>query len=177
MWAYIYIRLIVGTCFFSLTIKAGQNDQALRRSVSDVSVEMDRISKDFNCMVQINEVERSVCECCGMSEDYTPAYVSSIKDFYCGKWVCGLCSEAVKEHQNRTPKVTMNEALDSHMAFCKKYNRTTRLNPKLSLAEEMRDIAKRSSQHKNFKNFPLTKIARSTSCNPRIEFQIPPERE
>lgn len=159
--------------FFILPFKAGQNDQALRRSVSDVSTEINRISKDLNIMVKINEAERAECECCGMSEDYTPAYISSIKDFYCGKWVCGLCSEVVKEHQNRTPKIPMNEALDSHMAFCKKFNRI-RLNPKLSLAEAMRDIVKRSSQHrKNSKNLPLTKIATSTSCDPRIDIQIP----
>nr|CAD1829842.1 unnamed protein product [Ananas comosus var. bracteatus] len=42
------------------------------------------------------------CECCGMSEDCTPKYISRIREAFCGKWVCGLCAEAVREQQKKS---------------------------------------------------------------------------
>ncbi|KAJ0970396.1 hypothetical protein J5N97_023273 [Dioscorea zingiberensis] len=98
-----------------------------------------------------NEAEMLECECCGMSEDCTPTYIRSIKDYFGGKWVCGLCSEAVNEKVKRTPGLAIDEALENHVAFYKQF-KTIWINPKLSLASAMRDIAKKSSQNRNPNN-------------------------
>ncbi|XP_077252482.1 uncharacterized protein LOC143891863 [Tasmannia lanceolata] len=149
-----------------------QDFQALRRAVSDVSMEMEKFSKDLKHINKVTGVERAECECCGLCEDCTPAYIGHIKDTYSGKWVCGLCSEAVKEHLNKAPWIAMEKAVESHTVFCKKFNKTTRLNPKLSLARSLRDAMKISFQHRNSKSMSASKIARSSSCVPRIGIQI-----
>ena len=110
------------------------------------------------------------CECCGMSEDCTPTYISRIKAFFCGKWVCGLCAEAVKEKMKRHPALAMEEALQSHASLCKQFN-ATRLNPKLSFAGAMRDIARKSSLRRSSSDDQcgLPKIGRTMSCVPRFD--------
>ncbi|KAL6620553.1 hypothetical protein ACP70R_035692 [Stipagrostis hirtigluma subsp. patula] len=93
---------------------------------------------------------RSVrCECCGMAEECTPTYIGRVRERFQGKWVCGLCGEAVKERQAREPALTVAGAVDAHAALCERFNTTVRLNPKLSLASSMRDIARKSSQHRS----------------------------
>ncbi|PKA46834.1 hypothetical protein AXF42_Ash015728 [Apostasia shenzhenica] len=91
-----------------------------------------------------------------MQEECTPEYIAGVRELFCGRWVCGLCSEAVKEIMRKrrnivilAPAAVLEEALASHTAFCEQFNRTTRLNPKLSLARSMRDIARKSSQHRS----------------------------
>ncbi|XP_008794168.3 uncharacterized protein LOC103710282 [Phoenix dactylifera] len=118
--------------------------------------------------METNEVQMVECECCGMSEECTPTYIGRIKGFFCGKWICGLCSEAVKEQTRRNPGVAKEEALESHMALSKKFNRTVRLNPKLSLAGTMRDIARKSSQQRTSMGHCASKIPRNMSCGPRM---------
>ena len=142
-----------------------ENQQKLRKVVSDVSSEMDKYYNNWDStnMDAIEEVQQVECECCGLREDCTAAYISEIEERYCGKWVCGLCSEAVKERQRRAANVGMEEAQRSHKEFCDKYNFTTRLNPKLSLTLSMRDIAKRSLERRDFKGLNATKLGRSTS--------------
>ncbi|GAU14246.1 hypothetical protein TSUD_308060 [Trifolium subterraneum] len=74
-----------------------------------------------------------------------------VEEDHCGKWLCGLCCEAVKERVRQNCKVTMQDALDYHREFCQEYIATIRLNPKLSLTLSMRDIAKRSLEKRKFK--------------------------
>ncbi|KAG4141735.1 hypothetical protein ERO13_D06G091900v2 [Gossypium hirsutum] len=109
---------------------------------------MERYIKTASSSTEIDdEVKQAECECCGLEEDCTADYIRRVKGRHCGKWVCGLCSEAVNE-------------------FCQRFNSTTRLNPKLSLTCAMRDIAKRSNQNRS-SNTP-NKIGRSNSCVPKI---------
>lgn len=123
-----------------------------------------------------NEVESIGCECCGMSEECTPTYIERVKELFGGKWICGLCSEAVKEQMRRSNSDTMTkeEAMRSHMSLCSKFNRTIRLNPKLSLAVSMRDIARKSSeQRRSIKATPPgSMIVRAISCGPRLDVDI-----
>ncbi|XP_040380591.1 uncharacterized protein LOC107304272 isoform X2 [Oryza brachyantha] len=115
---------------------------------------------------------RSVrCECCGMAEECTPRYIVRVREHFHGKWVCGLCSEAVKERQKREPALTVDGAVDAHAALCQRFNSTVRLNPKLSLASSMRDIARKSCQHRATAAATAAvpsvcsgAIARTTSC-------------
>ncbi|XP_008810661.2 uncharacterized protein LOC103722023 [Phoenix dactylifera] len=140
-----------------------KTDQGLRRVHSDIPVKTDNNIEELNWAMSTNEVEMVECECCGMSEDCTPTYISRIKEFFCGKWVCGLCSEAVKEMVKRTPALTMEDAIDSHTALCKNFN-TTRLKLKLSLAGATRDIARKSFERRTSKDSYGSKISRTVSC-------------
>ena len=92
---------------------------------------------------------RSVrCECCGMAEECTPTYIGRVRERFQGKWVCGLCAAAVTERQAREPALSVAGAVEAHAAMCERFNSTVRLNPKLSLASSMRDIARKSGQHR-----------------------------
>jgi hypothetical protein len=83
-----------------------------------------------------------------MAEECTPTYIGRVRERFQGKWVCGLCAEAVKERQAREPALTVGSAVAAHAAMCERFNSTVRLNPKLSLASSMRDIARKSSLHR-----------------------------
>ncbi|KAG6488226.1 hypothetical protein ZIOFF_056985 [Zingiber officinale] len=122
------------------------SQKELRRTYSDLILsESSSAAKD---------IERVECECCGIWEECTPMYIEKIRGLFCGRWVCGLCSEAVKEEgSNQRPQkqgsaeMEMEAALQSHMAVCRSFKSTTR-NPQLSLASAMRDIAKKSFQQR-----------------------------
>jgi len=85
------------------------------------------------------------CECCGLAEECTSAYIEQTKKIFCGHFVCGLCSEAVKEESRRLgPEAGMEDALLSHMKICIKFNTFTRADPAAHLAMAMRQILRRS---------------------------------
>lgn len=141
----------------------------LRKAVSDVSSEIDKYYNELELereqLGTIEEVEQAECQCCGLKEECTIVYITKVKECYCGKWVCGLCCEAVKERVGRSPnKVAMQDALNSHRDFCQEYNATTRLNPQLSLTLSMREIAKRSLEKRKSKGLSITQLTRTTSC-------------
>ncbi|XVE71009.1 hypothetical protein DITRI_Ditri10aG0115400 [Diplodiscus trichospermus] len=145
------------------------NEQRLlRKVVSDVSSEMEKYIA-LECPAVDDQVKQAECECCGLKEDCTTDYITRVKGCHCGKWVCGLCSEAVKERLCRAPKTAIQDAVSFHREFCQKFNSTTRLNPKLSLTCAMRDIAKRSHENRSSQNSSATKIARSISCVSKID--------
>ena len=150
----------------NLFTKQEQNQQKLRNAVSDVSKEIGRYYNELELekkLGAIEEVEQAECQCCGMKEDCTTVYITEVQECYCGKWVCGLCSEVVKERVGRSPKVAMQDALNSHRDFCQEYNATTRLNPQLSLTLSMREIAKRSLENRKSKGLSIKKLSRTSS--------------
>ncbi|KAH7853436.1 hypothetical protein Vadar_002373 [Vaccinium darrowii] len=68
------------------------------------------------------QVEMVKCESCGLTEECTLAYISRIRERYNGRWICGLCIEAVKYEVLRSEKlITTEEALNRHVDFCKKF--------------------------------------------------------
>nr|GMD87125.1 uncharacterized protein LOC109163807 [Ipomoea batatas] len=74
------------------------------------------------------DIELAKCECCGLKEDCTQAYISEVKEKFDGKWLCGLCSEAVRDEiirGNNTSRhmmfVGIEDAVKAHMSFCRKY--------------------------------------------------------
>ncbi|KAL6985464.1 hypothetical protein U1Q18_018839 [Sarracenia purpurea var. burkii] len=148
-----------------------KNGERLRKVVSDASIEIEKIGKDLEAIAKIEEVEQAECECCGLKEECTPDYIAKIKDSHSSKWVCGLCSEAVKERLIRHPKTAIDEALSTHRNLCQEFCRT-RLNPKLSLTSAMRNIARKSWEKRNSNNSsPASKIGRSYSCFPDIDLR------
>ncbi|KAK9293307.1 hypothetical protein L1049_021299 [Liquidambar formosana] len=77
------------------------------------------------------EIESAKCECCGLKEDCTQDYISEVKAKFKGKWLCGLCSEAVKDEVNKEKQqFEVDEAVKAHMSFCSKF----RLNPAVRVA-------------------------------------------
>lgn len=124
-----------------------------------------------------SEVETVRCACCGVAEDCTAAYIGGVRSAFCGDWVCGLCAEAVKERMRRDPAGGVEAALGSHEAECRDFNATTMVNPTLSLAGSMRNIARRSfdrrtrtskscqDRHLHAAASKAVALARSVSCN------------
>ncbi|KAF3439700.1 hypothetical protein FNV43_RR17978 [Rhamnella rubrinervis] len=68
------------------------------------------------------EVECVKCDSCGFTEDCTPAYILRVRERYQGRWICGLCIEAVKDEVLRSDRlISTEEALNRHTSFCKNF--------------------------------------------------------
>ncbi|KAK3042166.1 hypothetical protein RJ639_001286 [Escallonia herrerae] len=88
------------------------------------------------------DIEMAKCDCCGLKEDCTQDYISEVKANFDGKWLCGLCSEAVRDEVNRGNKqFGTEEAMKAHMSFCRKY----KSNPAIRVADGMRQMLRRRS--------------------------------
>ncbi|KAL2614005.1 hypothetical protein R1flu_025697 [Riccia fluitans] len=90
------------------------------------------------------------CECCGVTEECTSAYVARVRAVFCDRYVCGLCAEAVKEERGRLPSASMEEALHAHMLVCAQFNHAARADPLAQLAavaELMRQIFRKSNSN------------------------------
>ncbi|XP_020227742.1 uncharacterized protein LOC109808952 [Cajanus cajan] len=75
------------------------------------------------------EVECVKCDSCGFTEECTPAYISRVRQRYQGRWLCGLCVEAVQHEVVRSDSViSTEEALDRHISFCREFRSSTVLN-------------------------------------------------
>lgn len=84
------------------------------------------------------EVEAARCECCGFTEECTPEYIAAVRAQYLGRWVCGLCAEAVGDEVRRAgagagAAITTAEALDRHGRFAREAPRA----PGKKAAEEL----------------------------------------
>ncbi|KAG8636062.1 uncharacterized protein LOC110604117 [Manihot esculenta] len=72
------------------------------------------------------EVESIKCYSCGFREECTPAYISRVRERYHGRWICGLCIEAVKDEVLRSDRlISTEEALNRHISFCNKFRSCT----------------------------------------------------
>ncbi|GMJ07276.1 hypothetical protein like AT5G20670 [Hibiscus trionum] len=62
------------------------------------------------------------CESCGFTEECTFSYILHVRERYQGRWICGLCIEAVKDEALRSDTlISTEEALDRHIRFCNKF--------------------------------------------------------
>ncbi|KAK8641836.1 hypothetical protein V6N13_011209 [Hibiscus sabdariffa] len=165
---------------------------SLHRTVSDISFQLNKqvldnyketAAADENQLPPISEVEDAKCECCGMSEECTPEYIERVRNKFLGKWICGLCAEAVKEEMEKNGG-KIEEALSAHMNTCARFNKFGRAYPALLTAEAMREILRKSSREgkslraKSFSPRDRSGaqknggIARSSSCIPAITRDI-----
>ncbi|KAG4961532.1 hypothetical protein AAZX31_13G336100 [Glycine max] len=151
------------------------SDHHIQRTISDMSFELTKEGIDLT-LPPITEVVDAKCECCGMSEECTPEYIERVRDKFLGKWVCGLCAEAVKEELEKNGG-KKEEALSSHMSACVRFNKYGRAFPVLFQAEAMKEMLKKNKMEgRRAKSFnPRDKggyykggIARSSSCIPAI---------
>ncbi|OAY76064.1 uncharacterized protein LOC109721059 [Ananas comosus] len=94
----------------------------------------------------IMEIESAKCECCGLREDCTQEYIKEVKDGFGGKWLCGLCSEAVRDEVRERRKKGniggLEEAVHAHMSFCGKMIKS---NPAVRVADGMKQMLRRRS--------------------------------
>ena len=90
------------------------------------------------------DIELAKCECCGLKEDCTQDYIADVKAKFDGKWLCGLCSEAVRDEvagKGGKSQLGTEEAVRAHMSFCRKF----RSNPAVRVADGMRQMLRRRS--------------------------------
>ncbi|KAL6856273.1 hypothetical protein ACP4OV_019075 [Aristida adscensionis] len=67
------------------------------------------------------EEEEVACECCGFTEECTAPYIAGVRARYGGRWICGLCGDAVGEELGRaSPPISPAEALDRHACVCRR---------------------------------------------------------
>lgn len=154
----------------------------LQRTRSDISFELSRASEAIEEIAAvagelppISEVEDTKCECCNMSEECTPEYIERVRAKFSGKWICGLCSEAVKEEVGKNGGKS-EEALITHMKACARF-KSLRASPLLFQADAMRQILKKSTARAKSLS-PRDKelglkgkpggITRSSSCIPAM---------
>ncbi|CAL4888992.1 unnamed protein product [Urochloa decumbens] len=90
------------------------------------------------------EVEDARCECCGMSEECTPAYIGAVRRRFSGRWVCGLCAETVAEEAGKRGG-DREAALAAHTAVCRRFNGFGRTHQALFQADAVIDIVRRLS--------------------------------
>ncbi|KAE9605828.1 hypothetical protein Lalb_Chr10g0101431 [Lupinus albus] len=124
-------------------------------------------SATSSILVAQNEVEFAICDCCGLTEECTPAYIERIRERYNGKWVCGLCAEAVKDEIVRSERfIGTEEALTRHMNFFQKF-KTSRppTNPTVHLISAMRQILRKSLDN----NSPRVRSTPATPTKIHIE--------
>ncbi|XP_060184029.1 uncharacterized protein LOC132613783 [Lycium barbarum] len=112
------------------------------------------------------EIELAKCDCCGLKEECTVDYISEVKGNFEGKWLCGLCSEAVRDEVNRGKKqqfLEMEEAVKAHMSFCRKYKSN---NPAVRVADGMKQmLRRRSGDLSKTSSSPSKKYTRSISTS------------
>nr|XP_043617997.1 uncharacterized protein LOC122589736 [Erigeron canadensis] len=156
------------------------SSDGLKRTVSDMSYELKKEAIDINSLSTISEVVDAKCECCGMVEECTPEYMEKVHNRFLGKWICGLCSEAVKEEMEKNGG-NKEEALSSHMNTCVRFNKLDRAYPVLCQAEAMRNLLKKTTlrakslsprEHHGQGIKKAGGIARSSSCIPAITKEI-----
>ncbi|XP_016647490.1 PREDICTED: uncharacterized protein LOC107880477 [Prunus mume] len=64
------------------------------------------------------EEELVKCYCCGLTEECTPEYIAMVKEQQQGRWICGLCAEAIKEENSRSHRgLSDEEAMKRHASF------------------------------------------------------------
>ncbi|KAK6131863.1 hypothetical protein DH2020_034386 [Rehmannia glutinosa] len=123
-------------------------DVVVEKELNDHVREMGN-SQGFQLKLQPPMTSMRLNECCGLSEDCTRGYIRLTRARFYGKWVCGLCSEAVNEESYKLGgirNIVREEALNAHMNVCRAFNRTIRVNPAMSLAYAMSRILRTSSQ-------------------------------
>lgn len=106
------------------------------------------------------DVDFAKCDCCGLTEECTLSYIETIRQRYQGKWICGLCAEAIKDEIIRCEMlISAEEALNRHLNFCKNFSSSIPpSNPTVHLIAAMRQILRRSLES--------PKLLRSMSSSP-----------
>ncbi|KAJ6698263.1 hypothetical protein OIU79_011730 [Salix purpurea] len=81
----------------------------------------------------------------GCGKECTPAYISRVRERYGGRWICGLCAEAVKDETCRAKTdISTDEALKQHTKFCQQFRSSTPpRNPTEELISAIKQLLRR----------------------------------
>ncbi|KAF0930796.1 hypothetical protein E2562_035272 [Oryza meyeriana var. granulata] len=106
------------------------------------------------------------CECCGLEEECTGEYIGGVRAYFGGRWLCGLCSEAVKyEAGKSSPRAPdVEEAVRAHMAFCRMLKRG---GPAERVAEGMCQMLRTASGKQRRRASSSSSSSGSSSPSPR----------
>ncbi|KAL8498838.1 hypothetical protein ACS0TY_021973 [Phlomoides rotata] len=115
-------------------------------------------------VLKATEVAFAKCECCGLTEECTEEYIKRVRDRYSGRWICGLCAEAVKDEKQRSAeKIGNEEALNQHMSFCKKFMTK---NPTEELISAVKQLLFKSLDSPRSSPVKRSGLTRSENCFP-----------
>ncbi|XP_030538476.1 uncharacterized protein LOC115746727 [Rhodamnia argentea] len=77
--------------------------------------------------IRLAPLEVAECCCCGFREECTPGYARRVRERHGGRWVCGLCEEAVKDAMAAAAgggpgreAAKLEEELSRHSELCKR---------------------------------------------------------
>ncbi|EPS69361.1 hypothetical protein M569_05406, partial [Genlisea aurea] len=110
------------------------------------------------------EVGFARCDCCGLTEECTEEYIESVRERFSGRWICGLCAEAVEDEISRSEDmIGKEEALNQHMSFCRRFKASTLIqNPTDDLISAVKQLLLKSLDSPPR---PVRKVSRSRrSC-------------
>ncbi|CAL9064561.1 unnamed protein product [Musa banksii] len=108
------------------------------------------------------EVEFAACDCCGLMEECTPAYIAGVRERHGGRWICGLCAEAVQDEIRRSgPLISLEEAMGRHASFRRSFRsaEAAAVDPAEQLIAAVRQLLRR--------NLDSPRAVRSTPGSPR----------
>lgn len=119
--------------------------------------------------VAAGEVAEAVsvkCYCCGLMEECTHAYIARVRERYQGRWICGLCAEAVKDETLRSERdSTTDEPLKRHMMFCQKFRSSRPPNNSTEdLILAMKQLLLRTLDSPRKQGLTCRPLGRSQSC-------------
>ncbi|GAA0167035.1 hypothetical protein LIER_22060 [Lithospermum erythrorhizon] len=130
------------------------------------------------------DVDCVKCDCCGLTEECTIEYIEKIRECYQGKWICGLCAEAIKDEAGRCERmmISSDEALSRHLSFCKTFQSSMSPppDPTIRMIAAMRQILRRSLESPKMRSMPCSPtrdsnrglkrwaLTRSESCIPTL---------
>lgn len=130
-----------------------------------------------------NELDFVECDCCGLTEECTLSYIETVRDRYKGKWICGLCSEAVND-EVKQKSISPEEAMARHFSFCYKFRLAgPPPDPTRHLITAMRQVLRKSLDSPKFiRSMPSSPtknrgdismgLTRSESCIPSLSESV-----
>ncbi|XP_074571559.1 uncharacterized protein LOC141828096 isoform X1 [Curcuma longa] len=108
------------------------------------------------------EVEFASCDCCGLTEECTPAYIVVVRERHAGRWICGLCEEAVQDEISRSELlISTEEAMGLHATFRRSFRSAE--EPAVDPAEQLIAAVK----HLLRRSLESPRAVRSTPSSPR----------
>ncbi|XP_073005131.1 uncharacterized protein [Typha latifolia] len=109
------------------------------------------------------ESESARCACCDLTEECTPEYISKVRETHQGRWICGLCDEAIKDEIYRSRRaISTEEAIDRHMSFSKSFRSAS---PPSNASERLITAVSRLLR----RSLDSPREARSTPTTPRMD--------
>lgn len=147
----------IGIAIPAVTVEMGcvptEVFQESNHRMSSIGISIPAVAAEM-AMAIVTEVEQVRCECCGLAEECTPAYIARVRSSHRGRWVCGLCAEAVKEEHRRAGAGSskegldegLEEALEAHMSLCMKFNKPEGMgSPVADITAAMRRLLRLSA--------------------------------